>query len=228
MHALLCSIKSRYALAIAICLTLSFAYFILIPRRQRDVFVERLSSKLPFLYRGRRASSSRTPPRSVSPEKKVPNNGPPPVELKNVFPPSQRENLSKIAESYASPTKEKLLGGVIDDAEFRKNIMPLTADYRECGPSTYTPTGFSIEEVKALGDFPDYAELSDVPLPDPYKEFKIESATARPYRPFRWAYHQTMCIPPLAQRFITLITDILISTRQARDGLVARAGEQLR
>ncbi|KAG7009541.1 hypothetical protein G7Y79_00002g006560 [Physcia stellaris] len=197
MHALLCAIKSRYALAIAISLSLSFVYFILVPKRQRDIVADRLFSTLPFLHRGRRASSSKTPPRSISPEKNVPNNGPPPVELKNIFPPSQRDTLSKVAESYASPTKEKLLGGVIDDAEFRKSIIPLTADYRECGPSTYTPTGFSMEEVKALGDFPDYAELSGVPLPNPYKEFKIESAIARPYRPFRWAYHQTMSLTKL-------------------------------
>lgn len=209
MHALLCAIKSRYALAIAISLTLSFAYFILVPKRQRDIVADQLFSTLPFLHRGRRASSSKTPPRSISPEKNVPTNGPPPVELKNVFPPSQRETLSKVAESYASPTKEKLLGGVIDDAEFRKNIIPLTADYRECGPSTYTPMGFSIEEVKALGNFPDYAELSGVPLPNPYKEFKIESAIARPYRPFRWPYHQTMCILPLSLFFLRRLLTFL-------------------
>lgn len=50
----------------------------------------------------------------------------------------------------------------------------------------------SRKEIEAYGDFPDYAMLSGVRLPDPYPEFNIETALARPYRPFRWSYHQTM------------------------------------
>ena len=196
MHTILCALQSHYAIALAISVIFGGIYVVLVPQRQRETLAHQLSSAIPFLPRGRRTSTSKTPPRSVSPEKSVPNNGPPPVEYKNIFPPSQRETLSKVAESYASPNKEKLQGGELNDAEFRKNIMPFEANYRECGPSTYTPMGFSVEEVKALGDFPDYAELSGVPLPTAYKEFKIETAVARPYRPFRWAYHQTMCIPP--------------------------------
>lgn len=56
-----------------------------------------------------------------------------------------------------------------------------------------TVCGFSVDEIKALEDFPDYAELSGVSLPTPYPEFDIEKALPRPYRPFRWAYHQTIC-----------------------------------
>lgn len=48
------------------------------------------------------------------------------------------------------------------------------------------------KEIEAYGDFPDYAMLSGVRLPEPYPEFNIETALARPYRPFRWSYHQTM------------------------------------
>lgn len=197
MYAILCAVQDHYAIALAISLVVGCVYFLVVPKRQREAITHQLSSALPFLPRGRRTSSSKTPPRSVSPEKKVPNNGPPPVEYKNIFPPSQRETLEKVIEGYDSPRKEKLLGGEIDDVEFRKNIIPLTANYKESGPSTYTPTGFSMEEVTALGDFPDYAELSGVPLPSPYKDFKIETAVARPYRPFRWAYHQTMCTSPV-------------------------------
>ena len=56
-----------------------------------------------------------------------------------------------------------------------------------------TATGFTLEEIKRLGDFPDYAALSGVPLPRDYEGFEISTAKARPYRPLRWAYHQTMC-----------------------------------
>ena len=152
-----------------------------------------LSSWLPGCSRGRRISTSKTPPRSLSPEKKVPNNGPPPVDYAVAFPPSRREALAKAAENLPPTQKAKLLGQEIDAAEFRENLIPFTADYKACGPSVYTPTEISVEEIKALGDFPDYAKLSGVSLPQPYTEFKIEQALPRPYRPFRWSYHQTMC-----------------------------------
>ena len=75
-----------------------------------------------------------------------------------------------------------------------ENVIAFEKDYRKSDPSTYTPMGISIGEVNALGDFPDYSKLSGVPLPEPYKEFKLDTAIPRPYRPFRWAYHQTMCM----------------------------------
>ena len=55
-----------------------------------------------------------------------------------------------------------------------------------------TATGFTLQEIKALGNFPDYATLSGVPLPRAYHEFDVSKAIPRPYRPIRWAYHQTM------------------------------------
>src|SRR5690242_12370477 len=42
----------------------------------------------------------------------------------------------------------------------------------------------------------DYFKLSGVPLPKPLHKFDLEKAKPRPYRPFRWQYHQTMCTPP--------------------------------
>lgn len=56
-----------------------------------------------------------------------------------------------------------------------------------------TATGFSLDDINRLGDFPDYAALSGVPLPKEYRGFDISKAKPRPFRPFRWAYHQTMC-----------------------------------
>lgn len=40
---------------------------------------------------------------------------------------------------------------------------------------------------------PDYAKLTGFPAPKPIHHFDIDSAKPRPYRPFRWEYHQTMC-----------------------------------
>ena len=181
------------AIVLGLCAALICIYLALLPRRQRHVSVQWLSSWKPVLPRGRRLSISKTPPRSLSPRKCFPDNLPPPVEHRNIFPPSQRDTLQAVARSYPEPTRTKLLATGPVELEFEKNMIPLTADYRNCAPSICTPTGFSIEEVKLLGDFPNYAELSGVPLPEPYGHFKIDTACARPYRPFRWAYHQTMC-----------------------------------
>ncbi|QIX00641.1 hypothetical protein AMS68_006158 [Peltaster fructicola] len=70
------------------------------------------------------------------------------------------------------------------------NVNAKTDELREY----VTATGFTAEEVERLGDFPDYATLSGIPLPAPYREFDITKARPRPYRPLRWAYHQTMSL----------------------------------
>ncbi len=113
------------------------------------------------------------------------------ADHKDHFPPSTRVMLPRAVKSLPEAHRK------VSMDELKKNLIAFEADYRQCGPSTYTPTGMSIEEIAALGDFPDYATLSGVPLPDPYQDFEITKAKARPYRPFRWAYHQTMCMQHL-------------------------------
>ena len=126
-------------------------------------------------------------------EKNVLKGSPPAADYKDVLPPSTRDTLALVAQSLPEVQKSRLSGRESNQAEIKNNLMSFTADYKECGPSTYTPMGIALEEVEALGDFPDYASLSGVPLPEAYKDFDITKAIARPYRPFRWAYHQTMC-----------------------------------
>ena len=58
----------------------------------------------------------------------------------------------------------------------------------------FTATGFTRKEIEAIGRFPDYSGLSGVPHPKPALNFDISKAVFRPFRPFRWAYHQTMCM----------------------------------
>lgn len=72
--------------------------------------------------------------------------------------------------------------------------MGFEEDFHRCDPEKYVASGFRVKEVKALGDFPDYSELSGVPDPEAYENFDVSKAIPRPYRPFRWAYHQTMCM----------------------------------
>ncbi|KII88722.1 hypothetical protein PLICRDRAFT_41940 [Plicaturopsis crispa FD-325 SS-3] len=44
---------------------------------------------------------------------------------------------------------------------------------------------------------PDYFKLCNMPLPTPLPDFDIDKARPRPYRPFRWEYHQTMSLKKL-------------------------------
>ncbi|KAI6043061.1 hypothetical protein EDC04DRAFT_2866437 [Pisolithus marmoratus] len=54
--------------------------------------------------------------------------------------------------------------------------------------------------VLALGlakELPDYPKLTGVPAPKPLHDFDIDTARPRPYRPFRWEYHQNMSLSEL-------------------------------
>ncbi|PYH98681.1 hypothetical protein BO71DRAFT_33126 [Aspergillus ellipticus CBS 707.79] len=125
---------------------------------------------------------------SASSDQKAPA-GSSPAAYVDVLPPQRRHTLASFPDVLQY--KE------VDEKQVGKRMLPMTTDYSKCTDEKYTPTGFSVAEVKALGDFPDYAELSGVPLPQPYPEFDIDKALPRPYRPFRWSYHQTMSLTKL-------------------------------
>lgn len=97
----------------------------------------------------------------------------------DVFPPSQR------AAVFPNDA-------VVDLSSDSKHVLEMDKDYRLANPSSYIFSGFSVREVLSLGDFPDYAKLSGVPLPSPLPNFNVDKAVPRPYRPLRWVYHQTM------------------------------------
>src|SRR5699024_249480 len=80
----------------------------------------------------------------------------------------------------------------IDPSELAKSVLEMDADYRRADPKSFLFSGIRVGEVLALGDFPNYAALSEVPLPEPLEDFDINATLPRPYRPFRWPYHQTM------------------------------------
>lgn len=138
----------------------------------------------------RKASTSRTPPRSLSPEKKQSASQCATIaDYSNVLPASRREFM--LAMNTEIP---KTASKQISEEYLLIHLLPMTCHYEDAEDGLYTPTGFSIKEIKEMGDFPDYAALSGVPLPNVYSKFNIETALARPYRPFRWNYHQTMCM----------------------------------
>lgn len=168
------------ACRIGMILVAATAVYLILCRSSTKSFFNRIS------LRGRRDSTAKTPPRSFSPEKKSKSTTSP-ATYNDALPPQRREALSQL-QGKAIRWRD------VDETEMRQNILPMTADYRTSPGNLYTPTGFSIDDIKALGDFPNYATLSGVPLPGPYPEHDIERAKPRPYRPFRWSYHQTMCM----------------------------------
>ncbi|KAI9676183.1 MAG: hypothetical protein M1817_000928 [Caeruleum heppii] len=151
--------------------------------RQRNILLDRIR------FRARRDPGASTPPLHLSPEKA------PQDVFKDLFPPSRRKYMSA---SHLDPAKE---ARPPDPASLTRDpripLMPLATKLGECEPHACTATEFSAEDVKDLGDFPDYAKLCGVPLPEAYTEFDINKALPRPYRPLRWPYHQTMSLTRL-------------------------------
>ncbi|KAK4502918.1 hypothetical protein PRZ48_006345 [Zasmidium cellare] len=148
----------------------------------------------------RRLQGVFTPPRDLSakaqglPPNEKPSTSP---TYEDVFPPSRRHILAELPnDALKGPGKSgKQLG------QQPPSYSKLTPDKDTPTIDQYkdhvTATGFTVEEIRRLGDFPDYAALSGVPAPEPYEDFDINKAVPRPYRPFRWAYHQTMSLTKL-------------------------------
>ncbi|KAK7440231.1 hypothetical protein VKT23_017173 [Stygiomarasmius scandens] len=52
----------------------------------------------------------------------------------------------------------------------------------------------SVLGIRSKKQLPNYFEMTGVPAPIPLPDFDIDKARPRPYRPFRWAYHQNMSL----------------------------------
>lgn len=165
--------------------------------RQRDAVLGN------FRVKQRRTSGATTPPRDLSPEtsfgseKASMPSGSITQDYATVFPPSRRWVLPILAEFATSPKQQQALSGPDPSNEIvQTEQLARTQSYKSVGETAkakYLPHGFSTAEIQALGDFPAYDILSGVRLPKPYEDFDPAKALPRPYRPFRWAYHQTMC-----------------------------------
>ncbi|KAF4971872.1 hypothetical protein FZEAL_9729 [Fusarium zealandicum] len=141
------------------------------------------------------------------------------ADYTRAFPPSQRHVLPEISPDF-SPTP-------VDLAASTKSILRLEEDYRSASPAKYNFTGFSVEEILRLGDFPDYAKLSGVPSPTPLKNFNVDTAMPRPYRPFRWAYHQTMSLKKLDPDFWLEIENTYRERIRQRQALYEEHGTEV-
>ncbi|KAE8341041.1 hypothetical protein BDV24DRAFT_174932 [Aspergillus arachidicola] len=92
-------------------------------------------------------------------------------------------------ELYKSVLPPKI---ALSTTEILQKHIPLDSNIRDLHGTFYSPTGFSNDDVICLGRFPDYATLIGVRLPEPQPDFNLHTAIARPYRPIRWPYNQTM------------------------------------
>ncbi|KAI1473010.1 uncharacterized protein F4812DRAFT_411263 [Daldinia caldariorum] len=177
------------ALWVASAVVVSLISFFALSKSQKDVVFKRLG------LTKRNASRPSTPLLEKQPLSKPLSSST--SDLLSTFPPSQRGQLSVIAENMTPDQKEAMGNLSFDMDTFTRSLLGFEEDYRTADDSKYCFSGFSVREIKALGDFPDYSVLSEVPMPQPYLEFDIDRAKARPYRPFRWAYHQTMSLTKL-------------------------------
>ncbi|KAG0650659.1 hypothetical protein D0Z07_2545 [Hyphodiscus hymeniophilus] len=216
--------STQWMLGIGLIFLLSTITALTFNKRQRDAVLKRLRVSR------RRASGASTPPRSFSPEKKN-SEGPADTaspDYADVFCPSRRYVLPKLAESASASNKEILIGTEPCKEFLRKDALPTTRSYDlENDHPKYTPTGFSTEEIKAMGDFPAYDILSGVPLPQPYANFDPTKAKPRPYRPFRWAYHQTMSLSKMEPEWWLEVENTYVSRVNERKELFERYGKMV-
>lgn len=104
------------------------------------------------------------------------------------FPPSRRHTLAALKLKGSTGPYSTLPPEVLSQRAIPSATTP---DWDQ--DDLYTPTGFSTQDIRALGRFPDYSVLTGVRYPKPYgSQFDINKAIFRPFRPFRWSYHQTM------------------------------------
>ncbi|KAJ9613153.1 hypothetical protein H2200_003094 [Cladophialophora chaetospira] len=206
-------------LYVGLAISLTIITYLSLSQRQKDVVFKRL------ILRGRRSSSADTPPRSISPEKEPTNSQPKSSEYVNTFPPLTRENLPEAAVDLPKDRREVLETSSFDEKNWTKSILGWEDDFRRADPDKYIYTGYKVKEIRALGDFPNYSALSEIPLPEAYPEHDIDKALPRPFRPFRWAYHQTMSLTKLEPDWWLELENTYKSRIAQRKKLYAEHGE---
>ncbi|KAF2015459.1 hypothetical protein BU24DRAFT_346598 [Aaosphaeria arxii CBS 175.79] len=196
----------------------SSLFLLVFKHGRRTVFLNRLH------FHHRRSSGSKTPPRSLSPGKEK-SNALPVINYSDTFPPSRRFTLAEIQSNLQTITGKPQDAFLASPPNSKTACLPLNASYLDAKEPLFTPCEFSTEEIKALGDFPDYSLLSGVPLPSSYPEFDITKALPRPYRPFRWNYHQTMSLTKLEPDWWIELENTYVDRIKQRQGLFAKHGK---
>ncbi|RAQ63973.1 hypothetical protein COH20_000164 [Aspergillus flavus] len=153
-------------------------------------FTNRKRLLVMFSRLGHSSSRVRQPP--LNAEKKI-SSTPGQVSYKSVVPPSRRQAASPLLDARAASLEEI----APSTTEILQKHIPVDSNIKDLHGTFCSPTGFSNDDMISLGRFPDYATLSGVRLPEPQPDLNIHTAIARPYRPIRWPYNQTMALNKL-------------------------------
>lgn len=191
------SLLSKWAFVFISAVLLAILFFLAVRNSPQEAAWRR------WRLQQRRTSGATTPPRSIahnvnaqlplSDSKQIHSHKSANSDYISIFPPSRRHTLSDARKGIPSQeTTSSLNEDTKVDCSSDANTRTTTPLNDGHVNTKYTVTGFSIEDLENLGDFPSYDALSGVPLPPPYNDFDHTKALPRPYRPFRWAYHQTM------------------------------------
>ncbi|KAL8378007.1 hypothetical protein RB595_008615 [Gaeumannomyces hyphopodioides] len=145
------------------------------------------------------------------------------------FPPSRRHVLQTPAFPGCAEKGQHAPAPDVPSEILRKNALPTTRAIRASdGGELFTPTGFSLRDISSLGNFPDYSLLSGVPHPRPCGDnFDIKRTTFRPFRPFRWEYHQTMALSKLDPDYWLELEKNYFKSMEARRTLIEKHGDRV-
>ncbi|KAK7906404.1 hypothetical protein PG985_016410 [Apiospora marii] len=176
-----------------------------------------------FIKRRRLTSLSSSPPPTPTYGGKTSYSKTDPYPSSVVFPPSRRGALAQLLPASKLAKKEASM----DISELKGKQLPTTRTPDLDKPNQYTPTGISTQEIKALGRFPDYSVLSGVPYPEPCPSFDITKAAFRPFRPFRWTYHQTMAVMKMESDYWLELESNYFRRMKQRQELLAEHGEKI-
>ncbi|KAK0609676.1 hypothetical protein B0T17DRAFT_129491 [Bombardia bombarda] len=141
------------------------------------------------------------------------------------FPPSRRHALANI------PGFEKSACDVeIPPQILKSQALTTTTTGRPdfTKDNLYTPMGFSTQDIRKLGRFPDYSILSGVRHPVQVDaKWDISKAIFRPFRPFRWGYYQHMALMKYEPDWWVELEQNYTKTMAARHELLKTHGDKI-
>ncbi|KAL6362352.1 hypothetical protein LRP88_03630 [Fusarium phalaenopsidis] len=142
-------------------------------------------------------------------------------DYSDVFPPSQRPALSSFDSRFPHADQN------VDISKLSRLVLGMDENHATASPERFIYSGFTVGDVLKLGNFPDYAALSEVPLPKPVEDFDINTAQPRPYRPLRWPYHQTMSFQKMETDYWIELDNMYHRYIQERKKIFAKNGKDI-
>ncbi|KAK3374684.1 hypothetical protein B0H63DRAFT_399290 [Podospora didyma] len=146
---------------------------------------------------------------------------PPPHIL--TFPPTRRHVLSSFPQFEKTKIQPEILASTL-----KRRALTTTKKADLSKDNLYTPMGFATQEIRALGRFPDYSILTGVRHPEPCSpSWDISKAVFRPFRPFRWGYHQHMALMKYEPDWWVELEQNYHKTMAARKALLSSHGDRI-